>query len=270
MKNILYLFTFLLFLSCEDKVDIALETAAPKLVVDASIQWEKGTTGNVQKIKLTTTTDFYSSAIPAVSGASVTVKNSSNTLFVFTETPNTGEYICSDFQPVVGESYTLTIQYQGSTYTASETLVATPSITSVEQTLVPGFTGDVYQIKFFFPDNGNLTNYYLTSFDHSSSVSSEFTAIKDEFFQGNAMFGFYSNDKIKAGDPIHMTLQGINYRYFDYMNKLINISGSQGGSPFATPSATVKGNIINQTNPAQFPLGYFHLSEMDSKSYIVQ
>jgi hypothetical protein len=54
------------------------------------------------------------------------------------------------------------------------------------------------------------------------------------------------------------------------MNKLINISGSQGGSPFATPSATVKGNIINQTNPAQFPLGYFHLSEMDSKSYIVQ
>jgi hypothetical protein len=54
------------------------------------------------------------------------------------------------------------------------------------------------------------------------------------------------------------------------MSKLINISGSQGGSPFATPSATVKGNIINQTNASNYPLGYFHLSEIDSKIYTVQ
>lgn len=270
MKNILYILSFLLFLSCEDKIDIPLETATPKLVIDASIQWAKGTTGNEQKIKLTTTTDFYSNSIPTVTGASVIIKNSANIVFNFIETPNTGEYICSNFQPVIGENYTLTIQYQGNTYTSTETLVATPSITNITQTIVPGFTGEVYQVKFFYQDNGTQNNYYLTSFKHTSNIKPEFTAIKDEFFQGNSMFGFYSNDKIKPGDPLSMTLQGINLQYFEYMSKLINISGSQGGSPFATPSATVKGNIINQTNPTNFPLGYFHLSEIDSKNYIVQ
>ena len=64
MKNI-KLFIVLLIasfsvISCEEVVNVDLDTAAPKLVIDASIKWEKGTTGNVQKIKLTTTTDYYS------------------------------------------------------------------------------------------------------------------------------------------------------------------------------------------------------------------
>lgn len=270
MKNILYILSVFLFLSCEEKVDIALENAAPKLVIDASILWKKGTTGNEQKIKLTTTTDFYSNNIPTVSGASVTIKNSANTFFYFTETPNTGEYICTNFLPVIGENYTLTIQYQGNTYTSTEKLIATPPITNIEQISVPGFTGNVYQIKFFYQDNGAQDNYYLTSFTHNSSVLPDYTAIKDTFFQGNLMFGFYTNDKIKSGDPLFMTLQGIDLQYFEYMSKLINISGNQGGSPFATPSATVKGNVINQSNPSNFPLGYFHLSEIDTKNYTVQ
>ena len=57
--------------SCEDVVDIDLTTAAPRLVIDASIKWQKGTLGNVQTIKLTTTTGFYSTTIPTVSGATV-------------------------------------------------------------------------------------------------------------------------------------------------------------------------------------------------------
>ena len=99
MKNIIYLLAIVFFASCETKVDIPLDTANPKLVIDANILWQKGTSGNTQKIKLTTTTDYYSSTIPVVSGATVTVTNSANTVFVFTETPNTGEYVCTNFEP---------------------------------------------------------------------------------------------------------------------------------------------------------------------------
>ena len=52
-----------------------------KLVIDASIKWQKGTIGNDQTIKLSTTTGFYDSVIPTVSGATVFVTNSSNTVF---------------------------------------------------------------------------------------------------------------------------------------------------------------------------------------------
>ena len=91
MKNLikyLTIITILLFLtSCEDNVDIALDTAEPKLVIDAVIKWQKVTSGNEQKIKLTTTTDFYTNIIPVVSGATVYITNSTNTVFNFIETP---------------------------------------------------------------------------------------------------------------------------------------------------------------------------------------
>jgi hypothetical protein len=107
MKNIAYLFILIFFASCEDVINVDLETGDPKLVIDANILWQKGTSGNEQKIKLTTTTDYYTNTIPTVSGAIVFVTNSQNTVFDFIEVPNTGEYVCTNFVPVINETYTL-------------------------------------------------------------------------------------------------------------------------------------------------------------------
>ena len=78
MKNIQYISVLILSLflfSCEEVVNVDLDTAAPRLVVDAGINWEQGTDGAIQKIKLTTTTNYYSSNIPIVTGATIFVKN---------------------------------------------------------------------------------------------------------------------------------------------------------------------------------------------------
>ena len=115
MKKIHFILAFLfaIFLnSCQDVVDIPLNTDKPRLVIDAAINWEKGTAGSEQTIKLTTTTNFYSNLIPVVSNASVTVKNSSNMVFNFVETPNTGLYVCTYFLPNIEEVYTLNIDYK--------------------------------------------------------------------------------------------------------------------------------------------------------------
>lgn len=270
MKKIIALFAIILLMSCEDKVNVALDTANPKLVIDANILWQKGTDGSTQKIKLTTTTDYYSNVIPTVSGAVVYVTNSANTVFTFTETPNTGEYVCTNFVPVINENYTLMVQYAGQTYTATEKLLATPTIDNIQQNTVQGFGGDEIQVKFFYQDNGLEDNNYLIGAKNSTKAIPEFGVLKDEFFQGNQMFGFYTDDKLKAGDQLLFSLEGISVRYFNYMNKLLNIAGSAGGSPFATPPATLRGNIVNQTNESEYPLGYFHLSEIDTRNYTVQ
>jgi hypothetical protein len=269
MKNIIYLLAIVLFASCETQVDIPLNTSNPKLVIDANILWQKGTSGSTQKIKLTTTTDFYSSVIPVVSGATVIVTNSINTVFTFTEIPNTGEYVCANFEPWINENYTLTIQYAGQNYTATEKLLATPSINSTEQKIVQGFGGDVIQVKFLFQDNGSEVNYYLIGVKSPFDIAPKYRAQKDEFFQGNQMFGFYTDKDLKAGDQLFFTLEGISLRYFNYMEKLVSMSGGTGGSPFATPPATLRGNIVNQTNDTNYPLGYFHLSEIDTRNYTV-
>ena len=72
------------------------------------------------------------------------------------------------------------------------------------------------------------------------------------------------------GQHIKFTLHGISQRYFNYMNILIGISGGLSNGPFSTPPATVRGNIVNTTNPNAYALGYFRLSEVDVRNYIVQ
>lgn len=270
MKNIIYLLALILLTSCEDTVNIDLETSAPKLVIDANILWQKGTTGNEQKIKLTTTTNFYNSVVPKVSGATVFITNSSNTVFNFVENPNTGEYICTNFIPIINESYTLTVQYNGITYSATEKLLATPTIDSVQQATVQGVSDDLIQVKFLFQDNGLEENYYLGNVRKANYAIPELGAFSDEFFQGNQMFGFYTDEDLAPNDILTFKLQGISLRYYNYMNKLINIAGNSGGNPFATPPATLRGNLLNLSNPDDYPLGYFHLSEQDTKAYIVQ
>lgn len=261
------------FSSCEDIVNVDLDTAKPKLVIDANILWQKGTTGNNQTIKLTTTTDYYSNVIPAVSGATVYIQDLSSPLtvvFMFNEVPDTGDYVCNSFVPVINHDYLLTVVYDGQTYHSTEKLLATPTIDSVEQTTVQGFGGDNIQIKFFYQDNGLEDNNYLIGVKNSTLAIPEFGVIDDRFFQGNEMFGFYFNENLKTGDQLAFNLKGISKRYYNYMEKLLNIAGSGGGSPFSTPPATLRGNIVNQNNENNYPLGYFHLSEVDTKNYTVQ
>lgn len=270
MKNIFYYIVLLLFVSCDEKVDIALDTSTPKLVIDANIKWQKDTSGNAQTIRLTTTTDYYNATIPVVSGAIVTVKNSTNEVFQFIETPATGEYNCTNFAAKINEIYTLTVIYKSEIYSSTATLLATPKIIRVEQKTVQSFGGNRIQVKFYYLDNGLEENDYLLSFKNSDSELPNYRVARDKLFQGNEMFGFYSTDKLKTGDVLFMSVQAISGRQWNFMSKLISISGSQGGSPFSTPPATLRGNIINTSNEANYPYGYFSLGETDSRNYLVE
>lgn len=257
-------------LSCEEVIPLNLQFTAPKLVIEAAIAWKKGTGGNVQKIKLSTTTDFYSTTPIAAKGAIVTIQNSTNQTFNFIEVPNTGEYRCSNFVPLIGETYILTIRYKGNTYTAIEVMQAVTKITKVEQNNSGGFSGKNIELKTYFNDPILPSNFYLYRYTYSSQVTSSYYTDNDTFFNGNEFFSISQNDKIKPGDKVEINHYGITKAYYNYMSVLVSIAGNGGGSPFQSPPATVRGNIINTTQPDNFPLGYFSLSEYDSVNYVVQ
>jgi hypothetical protein len=255
--------------SCEDVVDVNLDTAAPKLVIDASIKWQKGTVGNEQSIQLTTTTGFYETTIPKVTGAIVFITDSNAIQYDFNEDIGTGNYICTNFNPVLNETYVLTVIHDGQTYLATENLISSPTIDSVNQNDEGGFTGDQVEVKFFFQDNGLIDNFYLIQFNTSFSILPDYRVVNDDFFQGNQMFGLYFDEDLKSTDNLIFTLHGISQQYYNYMNVLLDVAGNSGG-PFQAPPATVRGNVINQTNFDNYALGYFRLSETDTMNYIVQ
>lgn len=267
---ILIVITFIFLNSCQDVIDVPLDNQDSKLVIDAAINWEKGTSGAIQTIKLTTTTNFYTNTIPAVSGASVNVMNSSNVVFNFIEKPNTGEYICNNFVPVINEVYTLNILNKGQTYSATEKMIPVAPIINVIQTTVTGFGANILKLNGNFVDPPNINNYYLFSFKYAKEIKPQYKATEDTFFDGNPYFSIDFKNNLNAGDQLYLTHFGISKEYFNYIKIIIELSGTQGGAPFSTPPATAKGNIKNSTDFSNFPLGYFRLCETSSKTYTIQ
>lgn len=272
MKTYKYFFilTLFLFISCEKVIDVNLETAEPRLVIEASINWINGTNGSQQRIKLSTTTDYFSSTIPPVVDATVFITNSSNQQFNFIQDTEPGVYVCNNFNPVLNENYTLTVVYQGEIYTATEKLLNTPIVKRVEQKNDGGILGDEIEVKFVFDDLPNETNHYFLKINDPYKVIPEYGVLEDRFFQNNEMFGLYFSEDLKVGDTLKFTNNGITLNYYNYMNILLSQVGGGNAGPFSTPTSTIRGNIINQTNFDNFALGYFRLSKTEIKEYIIE
>ena len=252
--------------SCEEVVDIDLEESEPRLVIEASIIWQKGTDGNEQIIKISETVPFYDDEIDPVADASVQIISEEGHTFQFEYSGN-GIYRNNNFQPELKANYMLEIEYEDEIYTASEIFMPVTSIEYVEQTESGGFTGDEIEIKAYYNDPVDEENYYLFKF-YNEDVSLEF--YEDEFTNGNQIFGYYSDEDIETGDLIQIEIQGISRSYYEYLFILRSQVGENDGGPFETMPATVKGNIINTTNPGNYPFGYFRLSEVDSTFYTVE
>ena len=265
LSYIIIIFVFGLS-SCEEVIQVDLEEAEPKLVIEASILWMKGTDGNFQNIKLSKTTPFYEDELAAVNNASVKIMSQEGEIFDFEHQEN-GVFINTNFDPVLNETYTLEILYEDEIYTASEVLLPVVPIDYVEQKQSGGFAGDEYEIKAYYTDPVAEENYYLFKF-FNEDVSLEF--YEDEFTNGNQIFGYYSDEDIEIGDNIGIEIQGISKSYYEYLFILRSQVGTNEGGPFETMPATVKGNIINRSNPDNYPFGYFRLSEVDSATYTVE
>ena len=271
MKKILYIVFLCSFCyTCEDVIDVNLNEAEPRLVIEASINWYKGTAGNEQRIKLSLTAPFFDDTIPPANGATIQITDSNNNTFNFIEEDDTGIYINNDFIPVIDDTYNLTITYNGDVYTASETLKSVVPIDFVEQIDDGGFTGDDIEIKTYFTDPANITNYYFFEYISDIPVVPTLDVLDDEFIDGNQIFAYYTEEDLESGDEVIMRHFGVSQQFYEFMFILLQQGSDQGGGPFETQPATVRGNCINTTNPDNYPFGYFRLSEVAELVYTVE
>ncbi|WP_400073223.1 DUF4249 domain-containing protein [Zobellia russellii] len=264
-----------LLASCTDVVDVEVQQGPTRLVIQASLDWEKGTTGNEQLVKLSTSTEFFDTTNnTAVTGASVSVTNdTSGAEFIFTD-QNNGEYTTTEFVPVLNQSYTLNVVHDGETYTAQETLIPVTDITDLYQDREDGFDDEELELHVEFTDPANEENYYFFKFQREGDLLPEFEVGDDEFVNGNEIDWWYEleededTDKIdvlKPGDVVAIEMYGISEAYYDYMDILIDQIG--GVDIFSATPVAVKGNCINLTNPDNYAHGYFRLTEVNRTSY---
>jgi len=266
MKNlkIFIIATALAFFSCEKVVDIEVPSIAPKLVIDANFNVffdETPVTANTD-IKLSLSADYFDIEIPAVADATVFVTNTTDNTIITYNHSNNGTYSAINaFIPEDNVSYELTVIYNGQTYKGNATKIkSTPFIDAFQgdETL---FSGEEIEVKVSFKDDENAENYYLFNFTNNLYLT-----IEDRFFNGtdyNFSF-FYEEDDIELPTNATIQMAGISKDYYTYFRILSTQSGQSGGGPFEAVPSALLGNIVNTTDDANYPLGYFHISETDT------
>ncbi len=270
MKKVIFINALLLLIcSCEDVIEVDLDTEAPRLVIDASINWFKDTIGNEQEIKLSLSAPFFDENIPPANNAEVSITDGTNN-YVFIEEGTSGVYKNTTFNPIIGQDYTLNITYNGESYTATETMISVVPFDFIEQTSNGGVTGEDIELKAYFTDPFDEENYYFFEFQSELNVIPTLEVIEDRFTNGNQMFGYYSDDDLESGNVVTISNFGVSDQFYDFMFILLQQSNDEGGGPFETQPATVRGNCVNMTNPDNFPFGYFRLSEVDKIIYTVE
>src|SRR5690606_17700612 len=124
-----------------------------------------------------------------------------------------------------------------------------PEIEFVEQNLEGGFTGEDTEIKAFFTDPIHEENYYYFEFIPNIPIIPTLDTFKDEFVNGNQIFGFYVEEDLHPVDEVLISdLSSFNL-FYDFLYILLQQTG-KAGAPFETQPTTVRGNCINIINPA--------------------
>lgn len=271
--NFLALLLLVFFTACTDVIDVEVPSEEPRLVIEASINWEKGTSGSDQTIYLSKSTPFFETNgnVP-VSGASVVITNTSDGSFFEFNDQNDGSYTSSNFMPVLNDNYTLEVISEEETYSAQETFIPVVPILEVYQS-TDKFLPEVLEVNFDFLDPAEEENYYYIKFKEQADTFPRLLDFKDEFVNGNLISVFnerQENEDINQveyapGDTVNMELIGISKRYYEYIQLLIN--QSESGGPFDTTPVALRGNCTNQNDPNNFAYGYFRLTEVAKASY---
>lgn len=279
--------TFLLF-SCEDIVDVNLNKGEPQLAIDAFLNNLEGK----QLIRLTITSAYLdnSPAKPAL-GAIVKVVANNGTTYDFVDNDNNGNYTWTPVGVqkigVVGNTFTLSVTYQGETYSAVSKMNQVPAIDSLQVefrerdiTGIKGYfaelyardlpeLGDCYWIKGF--KNGKLnirptaiTTAYDAGFSPGGGING-ITFIRPlrrnsfDFVDNSNRTGDERLPPLNKGDVISGEIHSITLETYYY---LIEVGDQlQNGGLFARPPSNVRTNIINvNTASKKKAVGFFNVA----------
>lgn len=261
--------------SCTDVIEVDVPEGPIRLTIEASLDWEKGTTGNEQTILLSTSTPFFSNQVNSpVTGAVVQVTNNDTGAIFNFEDQNNGQYTTTTFIPILQNSYTLNVVYEGERYTGTETLVPVTDISNITQSTEDGEDDEVLEVNVSFEDPEGEENYYFLRFQSRNDLLPELFYIKDEFIDGNEATFYYEKiedtedgiEEFKAGDIVDIKLLGVSEDYYNYLQLLVEQFES-AGDPFSSTPVPLIGNCVNQDDPENAPYGYFRLTQMVQNTF---
>lgn len=254
--NLIFLFALAFGLSsCTERIELELnEDENVRLVVEGWISNQQ----QKHLVKLTKTTSYFQNETPPkATGAVVSISDGTNVYPLSEEEPGmyyTDSWVAGEF----GKTYTLNIQYEDETYTASSFLDTVPQIDSLAaeyQEFPDEPEENYYELLLWTQELPGQGDHYMWRIFKNGELQTdtlfEVTFVEDDFVDGNYIPG-WNFDYVDAvpGDSIRVEQMAINSEANDIFIAIMLETFWRGG-PFDTPPANVPSNISNGA------LGYF-------------
>ena len=274
----------LINIGCEDVIDVQVPSEEPRLIIDALVRVDTSLLFQTIRVKVGFTNNFFSDvAVTGLKQISVTNIDKSGSFFdpnyaiLLEVAPGVYETGVSNSFLTEGE-LVFQVEHEDQRYLARTHYVPVVPMDTIIQGDGSRVNGDEIELITTFTDNPDRDDYYL--FDYGFG---EYFTTDDEFYQGQQIeFPYFYNQQLEPGQEVDVSILGVDKPFYDYMNQLIEQSKTVGFDPFATPTATVRGNIINVTEidnidyydnvfqTDNFALGYFAIVQTYTKKIVIK
>jgi hypothetical protein len=268
LKNIFFLaFAIMSLTSCEEIIELDLENAASKIVIDAIVD----ATAQNARVILTKSNGFYDPiALDFVADATVNLTLADGSI-VNLPMLQDGIYVAFGINVAEGDELTLTvIDGDGNEYKATENVPHSVAIDSLEVITTsnagpdggPFSGGDVqyYQIFTHWQDMADKESFYKIRATVNDTLQTGLILLLDDVNRNGEAFSRPFFQTFEEGDTVTIQLLSIDvgsYRYFS------DLGGSGGAGFSSTTPFNPKSNFTNN------PLGYFGIVRTDEKTVIL-
>lgn len=257
--------TAFVVLACEKVIDIPLNDADIRIVVDAQLRDSLGD----NYVRLSRTGSVYDNAnFEIISGATVTISDGATTYTLAEDPSEPGFYTNLALKSEPNMTYNLTIVTDGQTLTATSTTFDEPVISELFfekqynffSEFDPSEPDSVFQVFYDFSDNGGQTNFYRVRAWVNGDEDRNFYVYNDKLFNGQNNIAPIWGSSVLAGDTVDVELLSIDEARYKYLVTLVSNlqSGGQGPTP-ANPTSNIEGDAI----------GYFSAFTIDTMRIIM-
>jgi len=234
-------------ISCEDVIEVDLNSVEPRIVIEGLVtdQMEPFT------VIISKTGDYFNpSVFPKVSGAVVIISDTNGGSDTLHEVES-GLYQSDTLRGVPLRTYTLTVEVEGNTYTASSTMPIPIRIDSLAYGYEEGggFKDKGFVLHCFFTDRNGTDDYCRIIVERNGEVQEDYYLYDGQWSDGSQID--FNPGGFELKDSLIVKLLCLDEPVFDYFLTLSGVVATDEIQESAWSPANPNSNLSNNA------LGYF-------------
>jgi hypothetical protein len=251
-KLIFFAFSTIIFVSCQDVIDIELRDADRRYVIEGAVT--QGVDSAI--VRVSRTTSFFDTAEPeAIGDAQVllTLPDGSQRTLLHTEN---GYYIVRGINPMANASYSLNVQVGGQTFTASAFMpdaVPLDSLTYRPEEILFGPQPEgppKQQVYLHFQDPVSTNYYRVTTIANGYPYNKleNLQVFDDRLTNGNYIEIPIFYQRYLIGDTVDVSMLTMDASVYTFLETFSSAASADAGSPFSAtpdnPISNIKGGAL--------------------------